>query len=387
MNGRVRNGALVAWAALTVALFAFATVVEFRQAGVTGDWPWGVGLMAFPVSAALVLAKRPGNGVGRVLGVVGMAAAVIFALSGVDEFLQLDQASALSRQAESLANALVMPMWGGMIALLYLFPTGRPLNARHARVLAVFLWLIAALAVLQLIRPGPLSNSGRLNPFGVAPDWTRPVYDAGLVVLPLSAVVGIGSLILRWRRARAVERAQLRWFLGGAVAVLALLAVILLSEGIDTGPAAIAVRFFVAVGLWSLPAAIVVAITRYRLYEIDRLVSRTVSYAVVVGVLAAVYVGGVFVLSSLLPLEGDLAVAAATLVVAALFNPLRRRVQQRVDARFNRPRFDSGLEVERFAGRVRTDFDLDALTADLLEVVATTMQPTTASVWMRGDHQ
>jgi hypothetical protein len=139
MNGRVRNGALVAWAALTVALFAFATVVEFRQTGVTGDWPWGVGLMAFPVSAALVLAKRPGNGVGRVLGVVGMAAAVIFALSGVDEFLQLDQASALSRQAESLANALVMPMWGGMIALLYLFPTGRPLNARHARVLAVFL--------------------------------------------------------------------------------------------------------------------------------------------------------------------------------------------------------------------------------------------------------
>jgi hypothetical protein len=387
MSGRVRNWALAGWAALTVALLAFAAVVEFRENGVAGEWSWAVGLMAFPVAAALVLARRPGNGVGRALGVVSMAAAVIFVLGGVDEFVQPDPTSALSRQAEALANALVMPMWGGMIALLYLFPTGRTLNVRHARVLAVFMWIIAALAVLQLVRPGPLSDSGRPNPFGVGPEWMRPVFDVGLVALPLSSLIGIGSLIVRWRRAGAAERAQLRWFLGGAVAVLALLVIISLPEGTDTGLAAIGVRVFVAVGLWSLPAAIVVAITRYRLYEIDRLVSRTVSYAVVVGVLASVYAGAVFVLSSLLPLEGDLAVAASTLVVAALFNPLRKRVQQRVDRRFNRPRFDAGLEVERFADRLRTDLDLHGLTDDLLGVVARTVQPSTASVWMRGDRQ
>jgi hypothetical protein len=385
MSGHVRNVALAGWAALSVALLAVAAVVELREVGAAGDWPWGIGLMAFPVAAALLLMKRPGNGVGRALGVVGMTAAAIFALGGVDEVMQLAPATPLSRQTEAVANALVMPMWGGMIALLYLFPTGRPLNARHGRVLAVFMWMIAGLAVLQLIRPGPLADSGRVNPFGFGPDWTRPVFEFGLVVLPLSALVGIGSLIMRWRRAGATEQAQLRWFLCGAVAVLALLVIISQPEGPDTGIATIAVRVFVAIGLWGLPAAIVVAITRYRLYEIDRLVSRTVSYAVVVGALAAVYAGGVFLLSSLLPLESDLAVAASTLLVAALFNPLRRRVQQRVDRRFNRPRFDAGLEVERFAGRVRTDLDLDDLTADLLGVVVRTVQPSTASMWMRRD--
>lgn len=387
MNGRVRNWALAGWAASTVAVLAFATFVEFREAGVLGEWPWGVGLMAFPVAAALVLVKRPGNGVGRALGVVGMAAAVIFLLSGVDEFMELDPASTLSRQAEALGNALVMPMWGGMIALLYLFPTGRTLSSRHAHVLAIFMWLLAALAVIQLVQPGPLTGSGRLNPFGVGPDWMRRVYSSGLVLLPLSALVGIGSLIVRWRRAGSAERAQLRWFLGGAVGVLALLVIISLPDGTDHGLVGIGVRVYVAVGLWGLPAAIVVAITRYRLYDIDRLVSRTVSYALVVGVLAAVYAVGVFVLSSLLPLEGDLAVAASTLVVAALFNPLRRRVQQEVDRRFNRPRYDAEVEVERFAGRLRTDLDLDGLTADLLGVVAKTVQPSTASIWIRGDRR
>jgi hypothetical protein len=139
--------------------------------------------------------------------------------------------------------------------------------------------------------------------------------------------------------------------------------------------------------MWALPAAITVAILRYRLYEIDRLVSRTVSYAVVIGMLVAVYAGGVFLLRSLLPVEGDLAVAASTLAVAALFNPLRRRVQKRVDRRFNRPRYDAEREVERFAGRMRTDLDLDDVTGDLLGVVTMTVQPAAATVWIRGDHQ
>jgi hypothetical protein len=379
----VRNWALAGWAALTVAALAYATVLGVFEAGGASSWPWGVGLMAFPVAAVLVLAKRPGNGVGRALAVVGMATSVIFVLAGVDELLKLDPSSALSRQREALSNVAVIPMWGGMIALLFLFPTGRPLNLRHARVLAVFMWLLAALAVVQLLRPGPLAGSGRLNPFGVAPEWTRPVFDFGMLLLPLSALVGIGSLVVRWRRAGSIERAELRWFLGGAMAVLALLLIISVPQETDSRLVEISLGVFIAVALWSLPAAIVIAITHYRLYEIDRLISRTVSYAVVVGVLVSVYVGGVFVLSSLLPLEGDLAVAASTLAVAALFNPLRRGVQQRVDRRFNRPRYDAELEVERFAGRLRTHLDLDELTGDLLGVVAKTVQPSTASIWIR----
>ena len=386
MSGRIRNWLLTGWATLTVALLAVATVAEFRAVGVTGQWAWGVGLMAYPVAAALLLMRRPGNGVGRALGVVGMVAAIIFALSGIEELLRADPTSASSRQAEAVANTLVIPMWGAMIALLHVFPTGRTLNARHARVLTVFIWMVTALAVLQFVRPGPLADSGRPNPFGVAPDWADTAFASGLIVLPLSALIGIGSLIVRWRRAEGVTRAQLRWFLAGAVGLLALLVVITLPEGTDRGLAGLAVRLLVAIGLWGLPVAIVIAITRYRLYDIDRLVSRTVSYTVVVGVLAAVYAGGVFVLSTLLPLQGDLAVAASTLVAATMFNPLRRRVQRRVDRRFNRNRFDAGVEVERFADRVRDDVDLDQTTGDLVTVVARTVQPSTMGVWLRDDH-
>lgn len=139
-------------------------------------------------------------------------------------------------------------------------------------------------------------------------------------------------------------------------------------------------------GLLGVAVAIAVAITRYRLYDIDRLISRTVTYALVVGVLAAVYAAGIFLLRSLLPLQGDLAVAASTLAVAAFFNPLRRQVQYRVDRRFNRARYDAQQEVDRFAGRLRNDLDLDGLMADWVGVVTRTMQPEGASVWIRESH-
>ncbi|HSK96268.1 MAG TPA: hypothetical protein VK891_06590 [Euzebyales bacterium] len=387
MRGRIRSWALVGWTAATVALFGFAAVVELREHGATGDWPWAVGLMAFPVAAGLLLIRRPGNGVGRALGVVGVAAAVVFALSGVTDLLAPDPASVASRGIEALANALVPLMFGGMIALLHLFPTGRPLSRRHTLLLTVFVGIVAALGPLQLVRPGPLSDSGRPNPFGVGPGWTAPVFDAGMLVLPLAALGGLGALIVRWRRAHAVERAQLRWFMAGAAAVLALLVIINLPEVTGGGPGAVAVRALTALGLWGLPAAIVVAITRYRLYEIDRLVSRTVSYAVVVGVLAAVYAGAVFVLSSLLPRGSDLAVAGSTLLVAVLFSPLRRRVQLRVERRFNRPRFDADAEAERFADHLRTELDVGDLTTGLLRVLARTVQPSTVDVWTRKDRR
>jgi hypothetical protein len=138
----------------------------------------------------------------------------------------------------------------------------------------------------------------------------------------------------------------------------------------------------VVVGYWALPTAIVMAVLRYRLYDIDRLISRTITYTVVVGLLTVVYAGGVFVLPGLLRVKGDLAVAASTLAAAALFNPLRRRVWDMVNRRFNRPRYDSEREVERFGARLRDELDLDGLTADLVNVAVTTLQPVAASVWI-----
>lgn len=385
MSQRFRNWALAGWAALTVAVLALHVV--WPQPGIEGDyWPWVVGLMVFPVAAALILAKRPGNGVGRALGVVGMATFVIFFMHWY-AVNYLD--SPLSRPAEVLSTVAVVPQFAGMVALLHLFPTGRPISKWHARTFTVFVSLVAAAAVLQLLQPGPLWATGRPNPFGIAPEWTRPavVDEGGLfdVLLTVFGLLGIGSLIARWRRARPVERAQLRWFLAAAVATAVMLSLMdALPEGDNRLVDAIAGAIVAAVAFWSLPAAIVVAITRYRLYEIDQLISRTATYAVVVGVLVTVYAGGVFLLSSLLPLQGDLPIAASTLAVAALFNPLRRRVQHRVDRRFNRPRYDATREVEQFASRLRTQLDADDLTDDLLGVVARTVQPATASLWIRG---
>lgn len=132
-----------------------------------------------------------------------------------------------------------------------------------------------------------------------------------------------------------------------------------------------------------MPIAIGVAVTRYRLFEIDRLISRTVTYAAVVVVLATVYVGGVLLLRSVFPGQSDLGVAVSTLTAAALFLPLRRRVQHHVDRRFNRSRYDAEWELERFAGRLRHELDLEGLTDDLLDVVAATVQPSSAGVWIR----
>ncbi|MEX0946697.1 MAG: hypothetical protein WD064_04970, partial [Acidimicrobiia bacterium] len=136
-----------------------------------------------------------------------------------------------------------------------------------------------------------------------------------------------------------------------------------------------------------LPMAIGIAIVRYRLFDIDRIVSRTVSYGVVVMVLGATFGALVFVLGDLLPLEGQLPVASTTLVVAALFNPLRRRVQERVDRRFNRSRYDAARTIELFTRRLRSSVDLVELGRDLQTVAAATMQPASMSMWLRGRHE
>jgi hypothetical protein len=141
----------------------------------------------------------------------------------------------------------------------------------------------------------------------------------------------------------------------------------------------------VVAAFWALPAAIVAAVLRYRLYEIDRLVSRTVSYVVVVAVLVTVYVALVYLVSSVMPRRGDLAVVSSTLAVAALFDPLRRRVRVAVDRRFDRPRYGREREVARYLGRLRDEVTMDAVRHDLVEVVGATVGPRSASLWLAAD--
>lgn len=210
------------------------------------------------------------------------------------------------------------------------------------------------------------------------------VIGAGLLLVAILG--GVGALVSRFRRCEGQERQQVRWLLS-AVAFAATVFVVLapVAVVVDTPAASDAVLMGITTAMLALPLSVAVAILRYRLYDLDRIISRTVSWAVLSGVLAAVYVLAVSLLSDLLPVEGDVAVAASTLVVAALFNPLRRVVQTRVDRRFNRSRYDAAEVAEVFARRLRDAVDLDDLATDLQGVIAATVQPTHLSVWLHTD--
>ncbi|HEY2958743.1 MAG TPA: hypothetical protein VGM21_11135 [Actinomycetota bacterium] len=188
-----------------------------------------------------------------------------------------------------------------------------------------------------------------------------------------------GCVVLRFRAARGVERQQLRWVAAGATTAVVgpLLLLALAAVGLPTLDA------FSWPLLLAVPVAIAVAVLRYRLWDLDRLVSRTVAYALVTGLLLVPYLLVVPAATRLVAGSGSLAVAAATLAVAAAFQPLRRRVQDLVDRRFNRRRYDAARTVEGFAARLRDQVDLDALQAELLTVVDQTVQPTQASLWLR----
>jgi hypothetical protein len=197
----------------------------------------------------------------------------------------------------------------------------------------------------------------------------------GFACAVLSVPAALASVVLRFRRARGVERQQLKWFAYSA----ALFFVALNLPWIGFAPS-----YFVAP---LLPVAIAVAILRYRLYDIDRLINRTLVYGLLTALLGLVYAGAVLLLGQVFGGIGaeppSWAVAGATLAAAALFQPARRRIQDAVDRRFNRRRYDAARTVEAFSTRLRDEIDLDTLSAELLAVVQQTVQPTTASLWLR----
>jgi hypothetical protein len=190
--------------------------------------------------------------------------------------------------------------------------------------------------------------------------------------------------LLSWRRASGERRQQLKWLASGAAITIASVVAALVFA--TTGPAPqveVWVDNFLWFGLAALPVSMGVAILRYRLYEIDRIISRTLAYTVVTGLLVAAYAGLVLLSTHVLALSSSVAVAASTLAAAAAFSPLRRRVQRIVDHRFNRARYDADVTVAAFAGRLQDEVDLDSVRADLAGVVTSTLEPAHLSVWLR----
>ena len=268
--------------------------------------------------------------------------------------------------------------------MLLLTPTGSLPSARWRW----WAWITAAtplaLVLVMPVAPGRFDPQLLLadSPFsdralgGVLLVATR----VALVVTALAVAVAAGSLVVRFRRAQGVERQQLRWVALAATLMLLAFPVVLASVALGIPVLA---QWAPAVWLVVLPVAVGAAILRYRLYDLDRIISRTLAYGLLTLLLGGGYALVVLGLGRLLGRESPLVVAAATLAVAAVFQPARRRIQAVVDRRFNRRRHDATRIIEGFGTRLRDQVDLDTLTADLLAVVDQTMQPTQASLWLR----
>jgi hypothetical protein len=276
--------------------------------------------------------------------------------------------------------------------LLLLFPNGRLPSARWRPAALVFLGSWGLLLFYVLFEPATEALYGieKTNPLAIEAlgyPAAKAVEAAILAVAQVSLAVAALAPLLRFRRADPVQRQQLKWFAFVVGACFASgLAAWLLRPVLPTVSGALTVAVVVGV-LVGLPVAVGVAILRYRLYDIDRLISRTLVYATLTVILGLCYGGLVLVLGQLFGRVGEdipsWVVAGATLAVAALFGPARRRIQAVVDRRFNRRRYDAARTIEAFSGRLRDEIDLDTLAAELLAVVDQAMQPTQASLWLR----
>ncbi len=284
--------------------------------------------------------------------------------------------------------------FGVFVALAVLFPAGRFPAGRLGTVGRLAVAVPIVFAIVLAFAPDATVNftdgiavAVRL-PFGIAPDWPGwPVIQTGVFVAVLIALAAaIGTLIVRFRRAEGAEREQYKWLLAALAVTLGTVvfafAVILLVDTTGTWmwwPAVIAYPL--------IPIAIAIAITRYRLYEIDRIVSRTIGWAIVTGILVAVFAGLVVALQTVLaPVtnENTLAVAASTLVAFALFQPLRRRVQRVVDRRFDRARYDGQRTADAFAERLRNEIDVNSVHDALVATTSAAVKPAAAGIWLRN---
>ena len=347
---------------------------------------WAITLV-FTVAGLVIATRMPGNAIGWLFLGVGVSAS-LGSLSGTYAGYWIDTGTgseALGRTAAWYAELSWMPfILVPATFLLLLFPDGHLLSRRWRPIA----WAAAVGIVLNFVaegtRPGPIPDYPELrNPYAVDSSLISLLELFAVVVLVIGMVGSATSMVLRFRRARGVERQQMKWIaFAGAVAALTIVVMTALYEVVGEAIA----NATMMLSIMALPAATAIAIVRYRLYDIDVVINRTLVYGSLTATLAAVYVGSVLLLQ--LALSGltqgsGLAVAASTLAVAALFRPVRARIQKSVDRRFFRNRYDAARTIESFGARLRDEVDISALSADLQAVVAETMRPAHVSLWLR----
>lgn len=371
-----------------------ALLVASRDAKVTLDFSFRGSFVIISATLAtvgwLIARHRSDNAIGWIFSFAGFVGAILVAAEQYGVYATVYRPGSLpAGDIVDWFGSLLYPVSLGSLIVygFLLFPDGR-LPHGHWR-LAAFLGPIGiVMMVLPLaIRPGPVDSiAAATNPFGIggAGDSYNKLVGTGGMVLAAASLGAVTSLVSRMRRSVGVGRQQIKWLVYAAIFVPILLPVGGMLAA-DRWPGKV-VQTAVIVAIAGVPVGAAIGILRYRLYEIDRIISRSLAYAVLSVVLAGGYVMLVFLFGLVFrPLTGssDLSVAASTLAVAALFGPARRRVQGFTDRRFNRTRYDAVQTIDTFSMRLRSEIDLVSLDAELRGVVSQTMQPARVSLWLR----
>ena len=381
------------WLAVTVlaiclagltALAALDAVDGTFSDDVAGNVALFLALGAYAFVGALLLWRLPRHRIAWVMCAVGLGIGAGGGAQALAVFM-------IAGRSQPLAGSVVAAWianwyWYATMALVFvfmplLFPTGRLISRRWRPVLAVAALTTGAFVLLGSVDPMFDGFAYSIaNPLGVdaVVDVERSTAGRLLYVVVVGcAVAALASLVIRFRRAQRIERAQIKWV---AYASAVLIANLLLGEVLSVYTTSSALPFAITIGLF--PASVAVAVLRYRLFDIDRLMSRTISYGLVTALLVGTYLILVVTLQEMVPARGELAVAVSTLAVAALFHPLRRRVQDVVDRRFDRARYDAVRTVAEFSQRLRSHIDLDVLVDELEAVTTETMQPALVALWL-----
>jgi hypothetical protein len=411
------SSAWLAWSlcALSLLLCAASIVLYVATRSMQPPSNWGTGgdgavlivilpFLTFPLVGALIASKRPKNPVGWICLAVGIFWMIMPISSSYGVYGLVVRPSSLPFPAAigSLGEWMWAPAVGLFgIYLILLFPDGR-LPSRRWRPLA---WLSGAVIVLVsagfVLSPGPMDGLGGVrNPFGLEKfPWLADATLGVMVLLPLCILVSAISLVLRFLRSEGEQREQIKW-LAFAASILGLgfssyiIPSVFVVEDPTGGAGPLWVNLLedaVTLSFAGVPVAVGIAILRYRLYEIDLLINRTLVYGSLTVMLALVYLGGVAMTQAIFRVvtgqehQPQLAVVVSTLVIAALFNPLRRRIQAFTDRRFYRSKYDARKTLEGFSAKLRNETDLVALSDDLVVVVRETMQPAHVSLWLRPE--
>ena len=376
--------------ALTVGLY-IANVLLSEVAPLTEDerggyeWLWPLSFLSFGVVGALILTRLPSNKLGWIMCGIPLTVATMVFTGVYSRYALITRNGDLPLGEFASWVAAWVPQVGVILVLqlLILFPTGHA-TSRFWRAASIAVTVLGGiLLVAYAIRPGGIDGAKPLeNPWAIE--------SSRAIVGPLIGAIGttlaglfvfiVAAKFWSYRKARGIERQQLKWFaLSGAFFPLLFAVAIVIEENTRTNIDLVIVGWFF--GFTGIAVGIGLAVFKHRLYDIDLIVNKTLVYGLLTGLSASIYFGAVAAVSTFAG-DSNLVVAAATLAVAAIFQPLRRRIQEFIDRRFYRRRYDAAHTIERFSRQLRDEIELESLTGELLAVVNDTMQPTRASLWL-----